>query len=104
MAAEAPACQDRLHVLVEVQMARIAKMAKTRNIQIVHEPSACDWLASKTLEPALGAHLLKQMMQRWVQNPFAALMLSGGIKAGEQVVIAADEQGLRFNGRPLPAG
>ena len=38
------------------------------------------------------------MIQKYVQDPLAEMILSGRIKDGEKVVIGAGKQGLKFNG------
>jgi ATP-dependent Clp protease ATP-binding subunit ClpB len=85
--------------IVDIQMARLAKLLADRKISIVLEPSARDWLADKGWDPAYGARPLKRAIQKSVQDPLAELMLSGRIKDGDKVVISATKQGLSFNGQ-----
>jgi ATP-dependent Clp protease ATP-binding subunit ClpB len=85
--------------IVDIQMARLAKLLMDRKITIVLEPAAREWLADKGWDPAYGARPLKRVIQKSVQDPLAELMLSGRLKDGEKVVISADKQGLVFNGK-----
>jgi ATP-dependent Clp protease ATP-binding subunit ClpB len=85
--------------IVDIQMARLAKLLMDRKITIVLEPAAREWLADKGWDPAYGARPLKRVIQKSVQDPLAELMLSGRLKDGEKVVISADKQGLAFNGK-----
>ena len=85
--------------IVDIQMRRLAKLLEDRKITIDLEASARDWLADKGWDPAYGARPLKRVIQKSVQDPLAELILSGGIKDGEKVVISADKQGLTFNGK-----
>jgi ATP-dependent Clp protease ATP-binding subunit ClpB len=85
--------------IVEIQMARLRKLLEDRKITIVLEPSAREWLADKGYDPVYGARPLKRVIQKSVQDPLAELILSGGIKDGEKVVVSADKQGLTFNGK-----
>jgi ATP-dependent Clp protease ATP-binding subunit ClpB len=85
--------------IVDIQMARLGKLLEDRKITIVLEPSARDWLAEKGWDPAYGARPLKRVIQKSIQDPLAELLLSGGIKDGEKVVISAGKQGLTFNGK-----
>jgi ATP-dependent Clp protease ATP-binding subunit ClpB len=85
--------------IVDIQMARLAKLLEDRKITIALEPSAREWLAEKGWDPAYGARPLKRVIQKTVQDPLAELMLSGRIKDGDQVVISAGKQGLTFNGQ-----
>jgi ATP-dependent Clp protease ATP-binding subunit ClpB len=85
--------------IVDIQMARLARLLEDRKIAIVLEPSAREWLAEKGYDPAYGARPLKRVIQKSVQDPLAELILSGQIKDGEKVVISAGKQGLTFNGK-----
>jgi ATP-dependent Clp protease ATP-binding subunit ClpB len=85
--------------IVDIQMARLAKLLSDRKITIELEPAAREWLADKGWDPAYGARPLKRVIQKSVQDPLAELMLSGRLKDGEKVVISADKQGLAFNGK-----
>ena len=85
--------------IVDIQMARLAKLLEDRKITIVLEPAARDWLAEKGYDPAYGARPLKRVIQKSVQDPLSELILSGRIKDGEKVVISAGKQGLAFNGK-----
>jgi ATP-dependent Clp protease ATP-binding subunit ClpB len=85
--------------IVDIQMARLAKLLEDRKIAIVLEPSAREWLAEKGWDPAYGARPLKRVIQKTVQDPLAELVLSGHIKDGDKVVISGGKQGLSFNGK-----
>jgi len=85
--------------IVDIQMARLARLLEDRKISIVLEPSAREWLAEKGYDPAYGARPLKRVIQKSIQDPLAELILSGQTKDGEKVVISAGKQGLTFNGK-----
>ncbi len=84
--------------IVDIQMARLAKLLEDRKINVVLEPSAREWLADKGWDPTYGARPLKRVIQKSVQDPLAELMLSGRIKDSDRVVISAGKKGLTFNG------
>ncbi len=84
--------------IVDIQMKRLAKLLEDRKITIELEPNARTWLADKGWDPAYGARPLKRVIQKSVQDPLAELILSGKIRDGEKVDIAAGKQGLKFNG------
>src|SRR5262249_46026367 len=85
--------------IVDIQMARLARLLEDRKITIVLEPSARDWLAGKGYDPTYGARPLKRVTQKSVQEPVAEIIVSGRVKDGEKVVISAGKQGLTFNGK-----
>jgi ATP-dependent Clp protease ATP-binding subunit ClpB len=89
--------------IVDIQMARLAKLLEDRKISLVLEPSARDFLADKGWDPAYGARPLKRVIQKVVQDPLAEMILAGRIKDGETVTVAAGPHGLAFNGQAAPA-
>jgi ATP-dependent Clp protease ATP-binding subunit ClpB len=89
--------------IVDIQIKRLAKLLEERKIAITLEPAARDWLAEKGWDPAYGARPLKRMIQKFVQDPLAEMILSGRIKDGEKVVVSVGKQGLKFNGEVAAA-
>jgi ATP-dependent Clp protease ATP-binding subunit ClpB len=85
--------------IVDIQMARLAKLLSDRKITVELEPAAREWLADKGWDPAYGARPLKRVIQKSVQDPLAEMVLSGRVKDGEKVAISAGKQGLTFNGK-----
>ena len=90
--------------IVDIQMARLAKLLEDRKITLELDAKARDWLAEKGYDPAYGARPLKRAIQKEVQDPLAELILSGKVKDGEKVAISADKQGITFNGEVAQAG
>jgi ATP-dependent Clp protease ATP-binding subunit ClpB len=95
--------QSEMGRIVDIQMQRLSKLLEDRKITVKLEPKARDWLAEKGWDPAYGARPLKRVIQKWVQDPLAELVLSGRIKDGDRVAISAGKQGLTFNGEVAKA-
>jgi ATP-dependent Clp protease ATP-binding subunit ClpB len=95
--------REHMGRIVDIQMARLAKLLEDRKIAITLEPKAREWLADKGYDPAYGARPLKRVIQKSVQDPLAELILSGRIKDGEKVTVSAGQQGLTFNGQVAEA-
>ncbi len=87
--------------IVDIQMVRLQKLLDERKITITLDPAAREWLAEKGYDPAYGARPLKRVIQKYVQDPLAELILSGKITDGEKVKIAANKAGLTFNGTAI---
>jgi ATP-dependent Clp protease ATP-binding subunit ClpB len=87
--------------IVEIQFGRLQKLLDDRKIELKLEPSARDWLAEKGWDPAYGARPLKRVIQRSVQDPLAELILSGEVRDGEEIILAAGKKGLTFNGETV---
>jgi ATP-dependent Clp protease ATP-binding subunit ClpB len=91
--------------IVDIQMARLAKLLDERKIVLTLDAAAREWLADKGYDPAYGARPLKRAIQKAVQDPLAEMILAGKIKDGETVKIsvAKNKQGLAFNGEAVVA-
>ena len=90
--------RDQMAHIVDIQMQRLSKLLDDRKIAVTLDPKARDWLAEKGYDPAYGARPLKRVIQKWVQDPLAELLLSGKIKDGDKVRVSAGRDGLTFNG------
>jgi len=89
--------------IVDIQMGRLRKLLADRKIDVTLDAKARDWLADKGWDPAYGARPLKRVIQRYVQDPLAEMILAGSIKDGETVSLSANKDGLSFNGKAVAA-
>jgi ATP-dependent Clp protease ATP-binding subunit ClpB len=90
--------------IVEIQFARLTKLLEERKITLTLDASARDWLAAKGWDPAYGARPLKRVIQRYLQDPLAEMILSGEVKDGDKVAISSEGNVLTFNGKaPMTA-
>jgi ATP-dependent Clp protease ATP-binding subunit ClpB len=93
--------RSQMSRIVEIQLGRLQKLLDDRKIKLALEPSARDWLADKGYDPAYGARPLKRVIQRYLQDPMAEMLLAGTIRDGETVAVSAGKQGLAFNGKAI---
>jgi ATP-dependent Clp protease ATP-binding subunit ClpB len=85
--------------IVEIQFSRLQKLLEDRKITLTLDADARDWLATKGWDPAYGARPLKRVIQRYLQDPLAEMILAGDIKDGDRVVISVEGNVLTFNGK-----
>jgi ATP-dependent Clp protease ATP-binding subunit ClpB len=89
--------------IVDIQLGRLRKLLDDRKITLSLDPKAQTWLADKGWDPAYGARPLKRVIQRYVQDPLAEMVLAGEVRDGSTVKIATGKDGLTFNGKKPPA-
>ena len=92
-----------MEAIVDIQLARLAKLLEDRRIALDVTGEARAWLAGQGYDPAYGARPLKRAIQRSLQNPLATLILDGKVKDGETVRVALGEDGLAFDARAAEA-
>jgi ATP-dependent Clp protease ATP-binding subunit ClpB len=85
--------------IVEIQFGRLQKLLEDRKIVLTLDAAAREWLAAKGWDPAYGARPLKRVIQRYLQDPLAEMILAGDIVDGDRVVISAEGNVLTFNGK-----
>ncbi len=95
--------REQMGKIVDIQMGRLSKLLADRKIKLEFDASAKDWLGQKGYDPAYGARPLKRVIQKYVQDPLAEMVLSGKIHDGETVAITAGKDGLMFNGEAAKA-
>jgi ATP-dependent Clp protease ATP-binding subunit ClpB len=84
--------ESHMGAIVDIQIARVAKMLEDRKITLTLDDSARNWLARVGYDPVYGARPLKRAVQKHLQDPLADLILRGDVKDG-QAVHASDGDG-----------
>ncbi len=90
--------REHMGRIVDIQMKRLAKLLAERKITLDLDAHAKEWLGQKGYDPAYGARPLKRVIQKYVQDPLAEMVLAGKIHDDETVKITAGKDGLMFNG------
>ena len=90
--------REHMGRIVDIQMRRLAKLLAERKITLDLDDKAKDWLGQKGYDSAYGARPLKRVIQKYVQDPLAEMVLAGKVHDGETVKITAGKDGLMFNG------
>jgi ATP-dependent Clp protease ATP-binding subunit ClpB len=91
--------RENMDRIVDIQIARLAKLLADRKIRIVLDDRARDWLAQAGYDPVYGARPLKRVIQRRIQDPLAQLLLEGKIADGDEVTVSATKKGLLIDGQ-----
>jgi len=84
--------------IVDIQIARLAKLVADRKLEIALDAKAREWLANAGYDPIYGARPLKRVIQKRLQDPLAQLLLEGKISDGSKIKVSAGKSGLTING------
>ncbi|MGB5076280.1 MAG: AAA family ATPase, partial [Sphingorhabdus sp.] len=76
---------EHMAPIVEIQVARVAKLLKDRKITINLSDKAKAWLGRVGYDPVYGARPLKRAIQRYLQDPLADKLLRGEVPDGSTV-------------------
>ncbi|MFP4344751.1 MAG: ATP-dependent chaperone ClpB [Anaerolineales bacterium] len=88
--------KEDLEKIVEIQMRRLRRLLKERNLQVELTEDAKRYLAEEGFDPVYGARPLKRVIQRMVQDPLALSVLEGRFEAGDTVRVDARDGQLVF--------
>ncbi len=87
---------ERKHMgaIVDIQFERLQQLLAERDIRLILNDKARDWLANEGYDPTYGARPLKRVIQREVQDGLAEMVLAGEVADGDRVLVDAGEKGL----------
>jgi len=82
--------------IVELELIKVEKRLKTKNISISISEKAKELLVNKGFDPNLGARPLKRVIQRLILDPLSFKLVTDEIKAGDNVLIDAGDGKIIF--------
>jgi ATP-dependent Clp protease ATP-binding subunit ClpB len=82
-----PLTKELLKQIVEIQVNRMKKYIKEKNVNIKLTDSAKEYFAEVGFDPVYGARPLKRALQREILNPLALRILDRTFKEGNTVVV-----------------
>jgi ATP-dependent Clp protease ATP-binding subunit ClpB len=88
--------EKHLRNIVDIQLESVSRRLKDRRIQVSLSDDAKDYLAREGYDPAYGARPLKRAIQKHVVDPLARLLLTGEVREGDSIAVAAGREGLTF--------
>ena len=96
--------QAEIVQIVDLEIAKLDKRLKDKDMGLVLTPDAKNLLATKGYDPVLGARPLRRTIQREIEDVLSEKILFGELKAGEIVAVDATGEGkdavFTFEGAP----
>ena len=86
---------DLMHI-VEIQLARFAKLLKQRNIEFLADKKARALLAQTGYDPVYGARPLKRAIQKELETPVSRLLVAGKLNDGQALTVTTNDDKLEF--------
>ena len=85
-----PLSRDDLSRIVELQLERLKKLLREREITLEVTDAAKERICDAGYEPVFGARPLKRAIQRMVSDPLAMAFLEGKLGDGDVIEVDAD--------------
>jgi ATP-dependent Clp protease ATP-binding subunit ClpB len=93
--------REDMSEIVDIQLKRLNRLLEDRKIGLSLDAKARQWLADKGYDPTYGARPLKRVIQKWVQDPLAQMLLAGELPDGSTVKLGASHGSLTINGKEV---
>jgi ATP-dependent Clp protease ATP-binding subunit ClpC len=88
--------KKELQQIVDLEIEKVAKRIKNKEITIELDQSAKDLLIEKGYDPTYGARPMRRAVERYLEDPMAEEILRGGLKAGDVAKVVEKEGKLTF--------
>ncbi|HZE19866.1 MAG TPA: ATP-dependent chaperone ClpB [Candidatus Angelobacter sp.] len=83
-----PLSREALREIVKLEIRKVERRLNEKEISLQADDKALDLLAREGYDPVFGARPLRRLIERRVQNPLAAGLLSGEFHPGDTVHLA----------------
>ena len=95
--------------IVDLEVAKVIQRIKAKDILLILEESAKEFLIEKGYDPLYGARPMRRAVERYLEDPLAEELLRGNIKTHEIIHVKRDGEKLAFISQssisePTPAG
>jgi ATP-dependent Clp protease ATP-binding subunit ClpB len=99
-----PLGQEEIARIVDLQIARVAKLVHDRKLTLEVTPAAKSLIVGEGYDPVYGARPLKRAIQRLLQNPLAMAVLEGEYIEGDTIKVDRAKEGTSLIFQRTPAG
>ena len=82
-----------LNQIVDLEVAKLVKRLKEKDIHLTLTDEARDLLAVKGFDPAYGARPMRRAVERFLEDPLAEALLRGDVKTGDSVNVVKKAEG-----------
>ena len=88
--------KDDMHAILKLELAKLQTRLRDSHIQLSVDKKAADFLIEKGYDSALGARPLRRVVQDYIEDPLADLVLAGKTKPRMRAHLAKDGKSLKF--------
>src|SRR5438128_8499030 len=82
--------------IVDMEVAKVKARIKTKEVEIVLDNLAHEFVIEKGYDPNYGARPMRRAVERYLEDPLAEEILRGNVKAGTKVQVTAQDGKLVF--------
>jgi len=90
-----------LDSIVDLEVNKLLKRLREKDIHMVLEASARDLLVKKGYDPSYGARPMRRAVERFLEDPLAEALLRGDVKNGDSVRVVCAEGSEQLTFEPV---
>jgi ATP-dependent Clp protease ATP-binding subunit ClpC len=83
--------KNDLDKIVDLEIDKLVKRLREKDITIQLETSARDLLVQKGYDPSYGARPMRRAVERYLEDPLAEALLRGDVKPGDTAKVVCPE-------------
>ncbi|HOO75676.1 MAG TPA: AAA family ATPase, partial [Tepiditoga sp.] len=91
-----PLTKENLKDIIKIQLSELEKRINEREMKVVYNEEAIEYILKKGYDPIFGARPLKRAIQRYLEDPLSEEILKQTFKTGDNIIISSNENGLVF--------
>ena len=91
-----PLQKAEVREIVKLQLSRLQKRLKEKNVELQCTEESMDYLAEKGYQPDLGARPIKRAIQRYVVDKLSVFMIEGNMPENSKVEMFLSDGELQF--------
>jgi ATP-dependent Clp protease ATP-binding subunit ClpC len=82
--------------ILQLEVNKVAERLKHRNIQLILDEKAKDFLVEKGYDPAYGARPMRRAVERYLEDPLAEEILKGSFVDNEPIIVTVENDKITF--------
>src|SRR5450432_3239349 len=83
--------------IVELEVKKVTVRVKAKQIDILLDQSAIEFLIEKGYDPTYGARPMRRAVERYLEDPLAEEILRGNVKENDKIAVSAEKGKLVFH-------
>ena len=91
--------RDDIDKIINIQIDSLKQRLSVQNLELQINEAALNWLGEKSFDRTYGARPLKRIIQKFIENPIAKLILENKILPGEVIEFTSENNDLMINGK-----
>jgi ATP-dependent Clp protease ATP-binding subunit ClpC len=88
--------KDELRQIVDLEISKVVSRIKSRNIHLVLDEGAVEFLMKEGYDPQYGARPMRRAVEKHIEDPLAEHLLRGDVREGDNVKVSFDAENKRL--------